>query len=343
MDNSPAFFQIIFGDVDALLSQYLIGTVSTLMDSLQPVALTCFAIYIAIFGYMHITNKIEQPVVDFARIIIKAGLITTFTLKVGVYTEYIVDFVMNTPAALTSLLTSESPGAANGYSSTAEVLDKLLGKGFLVGKEAWDSASVWKNGWGMYLVSTVFYAATVLLVTVAAILLLISQFALTILLILGPIFILLLLFGSTKNLFTQWITSLMNYMMTYVITVLIVSLIFDILGSAFDHIDVAKGPAAAAQILIMSIIGAVILLQASNLGSSLAGGIGLNTAGFGGAATRLGMGGLRRVTGGGRTSQELKNMRAQNKAQRIMENGGRLRSASRTASKAFRRRNTISG
>jgi|SRR5699024_6776670 len=348
-ENSPKFIQGIFNSFDAALNDYLLDGVNTLMSAISPVAKTCFAIYILMWGYMHLTNKIEQPVTEMTNAVIKAALILTFALNVSLYTEYVVDFVSNVPPALASLFAGETSSSIDGYTSTGVVLDELIAKGFKTGNAAWQKGSIFKGDVGMYLVGAVFYAATGLLVGTAAVLVLTAKIATTVLLVLGPIFILLLFFGSTKNLFNQWLISLVNYILMYVITILLASLIFDMVSGFFDKIDATKGPAAATQIAMASIFGTIALLQSSSLASSLSGGMGLTTAGGGMLATRLATGGLGRFARGGKTTQNLRDMKANQRAKNIMDAGGRRKHAVQSTKAAgarvanmYRRKNSIS-
>lgn len=342
-------FQFLFGKVDTWLNDYVINASTTLMTALKPVAMTCFAIYILLWGYMHLTNKIEQPAIEMTNHLLKAIIVLTFALNVDIYTDWIVTFVTQTPPALASILSSDSPtgGISSDYDGTALVLDQLLTKGFDLGGEAWEQAGVWSGNVGMYLVSMIYYLSAILLTAAAAIWLLLARVFMTIALVLGPIFILLHLFNVTKSFLTVWITALMNYMLTYVLTVVVVSLMFSILGVVFDGDNATKDASTAFQLLTLSLIGVVALVQVPSIASSLSGGLGLSatTGGIG----RLGFGLGGRLLRGGKTTQNLRDMKANQRAKNIMDAGGRRKHAVQSTKAAgarvanmYRRKNSIS-
>src|SRR5699024_10241068 len=89
--------------------------------------------------------------------------------------------------------------------STTKLLDSMLGKGFTLGDRAKQKAGVLSGDFGMYIVAFVCYLGTAALMLFAAVLLMIAKIAMAVLLVVGPVFILLLMFNSTKRYFSMWL------------------------------------------------------------------------------------------------------------------------------------------
>jgi type IV secretion system protein VirB6 len=109
-----------------------------------------------------------------------------------------------------------------------------------------------------------------------------SRIALAVLLALGPIFILMILFESTRRFFDAWLHELVNYALVSMITVMVAALLLDLVeayavqtaarGSALLTVD-ALNLALAAGIVVL------ILRQVLGIAARLAGGTALSTSG----------------------------------------------------------------
>jgi type IV secretion system protein VirB6 len=109
-----------------------------------------------------------------------------------------------------------------------------------------------------------------------------SSIALAVLLAIGPLFIAMLLFDSTKRFFEAWIAQLANYALITILTILIATLLLQIvksyatqtaaLGSAIHTVD-------ALDMLLVSVLVFLFMRQVMPTAAGLAGGVALNTFG----------------------------------------------------------------
>src|SRR5699024_3248594 len=151
-----------------------------------------------------------------------------------------------------------------------KLLDSMLGKGFTLGDRAKQKAGILSGDFGMYIVAFICYLGTAALTLFAAVLLMIAKIAMAVLLVVGPVFILLLMFNSTKRYFSMWLGQTLNYVLSYVLTVAVISLLFyfvsEYLDAMLGHTDVDSF-AASAQLLVMCGIGIIILRQVAGIAS----------------------------------------------------------------------------
>ena len=304
-------FQWIFGKVDTVLNDYILSSVDSVVTNVSPVAITLFTIYVVMWGISHISNTIEEPVLDAAKRMIKIAIILAIALNVGRYSEWVVDFAQSTPAAFANMVAGND--APSDDASTAQVLDSMVDKGFSLGDKAKSKAGTLRGDFGMYFVAWTIYALSAGITAFAALLLLLAKVGLTVVLAIGPVFILLLMFESTKQYFNLWVGQLINFMLTYILAIAVMGLIFAFLepfaeAAAEQDVDMF---AVAANMAIMTIIGLLTLRQVPSLAQALSGGIAVSTLGGFGAAARSPLGAAKGVKG--------------------------------AASKAFRRTNTIRG
>lgn len=281
------FYQWILGSLDQVIHDVMLQGITNVIGAIGPVVVTLFGICVVLWGFAHLTNAIEQPVLDVAKKLIFIAVIIGLSLNVGRYTSYVVNFVTETPPALAAVAT----GGGNNVATTAQLLDQMVTKGWKLGDRARQKAGIVNGDFGMYIVAFIFYLGTAALTLFACVLLLLAKFGMAVLLIIGPIFLVLLMFETTKGFFRLWLGQLINFMLTYVLTAIAISLIMGFCDHFLDR-TLASGYvdsfAASAQMFIICGIGILILRQVPSIASAISGGIGVSTLGAVGGAARFG-------------------------------------------------------
>jgi type IV secretion system protein VirB6 len=128
----------------------------------------------------------------------------------------------------------------------------------------------------------------ILLQLSAAFLILLSKVLLSILLALGPIFIILLLFSSTQRIFESWFAQVINYGIMVIVAVVLINLMTSIFSSYLDmalaYPEVSMVPTA--YIGASGLISLLILRQVPQIAMALGGGISVASQGLFGAMAR---------------------------------------------------------
>ena len=76
---------------DAVLDDYVLGVVSTLMTHVRPVALTAMTIWVLLYGWAVLRNEVSETVPIFLWKVVKIGLVLAFSLQSGVYISHVAD------------------------------------------------------------------------------------------------------------------------------------------------------------------------------------------------------------------------------------------------------------
>jgi type IV secretory pathway VirB6-like protein len=109
-----------------------------------------------------------------------------------------------------------------------------------------------------------------------------SNVALAVLLALGPLFIAMLLFESTRRFFSAWLAQLANYALITLLTVMVASLLLKIVQSYATQ-TAARGPNIVTvdtlDMILASVLVFLVLLQVMPIAAGLAGGVSLNSFG----------------------------------------------------------------
>jgi type IV secretion system protein VirB6 len=109
-----------------------------------------------------------------------------------------------------------------------------------------------------------------------------SNIALAVLLALGPLFLALLLFDSTRRLFEAWLAQLANYALITILTVLVAALLLQIVQSYAEQTAARGAAILTVDALNMVLISALVFLfmrQVMPIAAALAGGVALSSFG----------------------------------------------------------------
>ena len=231
-------------------------------------------VWIAIWGYLMIFGKSNEPLQEGVFRILRVGFIVTLGLTVATYNNVVVDFLSNGPGELATVVT----GSSNGGAPTA--LDNLITQVFSVAKEAWNKAGIMDGNFGMYLIGAAVMVAGAVVTGVIAFLILLSKVVTTVLLAIGPLFIVMLLFHTTQRFFESWLGLVLNYGFTLVLAAGIGQLMTKLCSFYIGHSsgDMAQLWDAT---LLCCVLGmsTLVVKQVPSLAAALGGGVALATHG----------------------------------------------------------------
>ena len=168
--------------------------------------------------------------------------------------------------------------------------------------------------------------------------------ALAVLLGVGPIFILLAIFESTKKFLDAWIGQVCNYVFLVMLAAAVCKLILVFLeqyiGSVKPNATGDLGIADAVQLIALSAIGFLVLMQVPTIASALGGGAAISTLGAAGAAWSR-MRGAAKSAGNLISGRTLTNIREARRRKAVMASWAKKNPgmASRAASRLMSRNN----
>ena len=198
-------YQGIFHMVDQALSNYVQQGSARLIDFLVPIFTSLMIIWLAIWGYAMMTGRSEQPLQEGFFRILRVGFILTLGLTVGRYNQTVVSFLGETPQTLASIL---SGGHAM---NAASLLDKLFSQIFALADNAWRQGGVMNGNFGMYFLAVAVLLVGSCLTLIVAFFILLSKVMVSVLLVIGPAFFVLLLFQATQRFFESWLGMVINF------------------------------------------------------------------------------------------------------------------------------------
>jgi len=268
-----------------LLAAYIGDNTVRIAAVLEPAIVTMAILYVVIWGYLHLVGKIEEPFITGVKRLVVLAVILGASLSLWLYNSVIVDTFFNAPTQLAAAV-------IGGYDSVSAV-DRIM----LLGGDA--AYSLIRQG-GILDGNFSFYLAgfaVLLIVGLTAIytifLLTLSRIALSVLLVLGPLFIAFLFFESTKRFFESWIAQMANYGFISMLTVLVAALMLSVLSQAAEEAASAGGGILitdAVRLCLAAGLTFLVMRQVMPMAAGLASGLALSTFGVVSAALVWGFG-----------------------------------------------------
>ena len=286
------FFATFSAWLDGLLANYIGNNTAKIAALLEPAILTLAIIYVMIWGYLQLTGKVEEPFVTGLKRIIVLVVILGCALHLWLYNQLIVDTFFRAPGELAA-------GVIGAYDPVS-IIDQIIFTGGDAANQLIQKGGILNGNLSYYIAGFAIYLVVGLTAIYAMFLLALSKIALSILLALGPLFIGLLFFETTKRFFEAWIAQLSNYAFVTILTVLVCDLMLGIVTAAAQQAAARGGGiqiADAVRVCLAAGLTFLIMRQVMPMAAGLASGLALSTFGMVSAMLAWGFGNTARHTG----------------------------------------------
>ena len=262
---------------DAILSNYVLGVVSSLMTALAPIALIAMTIWVTLYGWAVLRNEVSETLPTFMWKVFKIGLILAFALQSGFYISNVSDTANSLAmgVATTFLPAGVDPGTVT---SPYALLDKFNDDASAQASDIMKEATMFRLD--LVLAGIVFSIGSVIFLCIALFVVTLSKVFLTFVIAIGPLFILCLAWRPTARFFDSWLSMLLNSVVltwfaffalglsTYMGAAMFKAIIDGggFMGSTFNVLG------EATRYCVLMILMAIICFQAPSLASALTGG-----------------------------------------------------------------------
>jgi type IV secretion system protein VirB6 len=276
----------------ALLATYISDNVVRVAAVLEPFLVTLGTLYVMVWGFLQLTGQIQQPLMDGLKRIAVVGLLLGIAIHLWLYQTVIVDTVFNAPAQLGAAL-------IGGYDPIA-IVDEILIQGSDAASLLIEKGGIFDGDFSFYLAGFLVYAVIVVTAVYAMFLLSLSRIALSVLLTLGPLFIGLLFFATTRRFFEAWCAQLANYALITILTVLMAALMLSVVTTAARQAVATGGGIQitdGVRLCIAAGLTFLVFRQVMPIAAGLASGIALSTFGAMSALMAYTLGSSKRATG----------------------------------------------
>jgi type IV secretion system protein VirB6 len=268
------FFQTFWTWLHSQLASYIGTTTAKVAATLEPAIVTMSVVYVMVWGYLHLTGRIEEPFSVGLRRLITLAVVLGVSLHLWLYNSVIVDTFYQAPTQLAA--------AVAGASDPVTTIDTIWEQGGTVAGYLFSDGGHWVSGFGYYIGGMAVWCLIGILCVYTMFLISLSSIALSVLLALGPLFFVALLFEHTRRLFDAWIAQLTNYALITVLTVLVSTLLLQIVAS-YTSQTVARGTGVmtvdSLDMVLVSVLVFLVMRQVMPIASGLASGVSLSSFG----------------------------------------------------------------
>ncbi|MFT2214673.1 type IV secretion system protein [Rhizobium giardinii] len=270
-------FSFVDGQFKTPLETFISSGTSNIANWVTGPLTAALTLYVVLYGYLVLRGSVQEPMLEFAFRAMKLAIIVMLVRNANQYQVYVADIFFETlPKELSQALNT-------GTTPSASTFDSLLDKGQKCAQEIWSHAS-WPvdivTGTGGIMV----IGASVIVATIGYIVSLYARLALAIVLAIGPIFIALAMFQSTRRFTEAWIGQLVNFVILQILVVAVGSLLITCIDATFTAIesytDLLMRPIALCAICLAAFY---VFYQLPGIASALAAGGASLTYGFGAA------------------------------------------------------------
>jgi type IV secretion system protein VirB6 len=278
--------------LNGLLSGYIADNVAQLAAALEPAIVTLGILYVMVWGYLELTGQIEEPFITGVKRILTLALILGCALQLWLYNGVIVDTFFNAPTQLGAVFV--------GAYDPVGIVDQIIFTGGDAANLLLQQGGLLDGNFAYYLAGIGVYLIVGLTAIYTIFLLALSRIALSVLLALGPLFIMLLFFSTTKRFFEAWIAQLANYAFIAVLAVLMAALMLRLVTVAASQAVSEGGSidiASAVRVCMAAGLTFLVMRQVMPMAAGLASGLALSSFGVVSAALAWGLGGALRGSG----------------------------------------------
>jgi type IV secretion system protein VirB6 len=277
--------------LNGILGGYIADNTARVAGTLEPAIVTLAVVYVMVWGYLQLMGQIEEAFLGGLKRIVTLAVILGGSLALWLYNSLIVDTFFNAPGQLGAAIV----GAYDSVDTVDQIIfqggdaaNLLLEKGGLLN----GNLAYYLAGVGVYLIVGLTAIYTIFLLTL-------SRIALSVLLALGPLFIALLLFESSKRFFEAWLAQLANYAFISILTVLVAALMLRVVTVATQQ-AVSEGGAIqiahAVRVCMAAGLTFLVMRQVMPMAAGLASGLALSSFGVLSAAIAWGLGSTMRAS-----------------------------------------------
>jgi type IV secretion system protein VirB6 len=268
------FFQTFWTWLNGQLASYIGANTAKVAAALEPAIVTFGAVYVMVWGYLHLTGRIEEPFATGLKRLITLAVVLGVALHLWLYNSVIVDTFYQAPTQLAAVVV--------GTADPVTTIDAIWNSGGTVAGYLFSNGGVMHGDLGSYIAGAVVWFLVGLLCVYTMFLIALSSIALSVLLALGPLFFAALFFDSTRRLFEAWVAQLTNYALITILTVLVATLLLQIVASYASQ-TVARGSGLATvdslNMVLVSVLVFLVMRQVMPIASGLASGVSLNSFG----------------------------------------------------------------
>ena len=203
-----------------------------------PVAWILLGICMLIWCYQVIEGKVALPITDWLPRFL--GFLVALHVMGSGYLAWVAEPIFALPAELTTALSSSASGAPDLLGQVNEKVVDLVSAMFAAGSDLIAELAI-GPAIALFLLGCLVIVATYLLLSVALFAIIFSKLGLSMVLAVGPLFLLALVLPQTRNYFHSWCSTCLYFILYHILSALFVFMFIGIVDSYVGTLNTSLG------------------------------------------------------------------------------------------------------
>lgn len=271
-------FAWIGSKFDEVLSDYVLGVVTSLSAAITPVALSVMSLWVILHGWAVLRNEVSETVPAFVWRLFKVGVVLAFALQGGFYIANVAHTADSLAMGVASTFVPDRVDPAT-VKTPYELLDRFNDDASKQVSDIMKEASMFRLD--LVLAGVIFSVGSVVFLCVALFVVTLSKLFLTFVIAIGPLFVLCLAWRATARFFDSWLSMVLNAVVLTWFAFFALGLSTFMGAGLFRAINDGGGflggtfnvLGEATRYCILMILMAILCFQAPGLASALTGGV----------------------------------------------------------------------
>lgn len=271
------FFSGTLNTVDAVIGHFVSNAYAHFIDAHTGLITALFTMYVMFIGYQFIHHNHHFNLSTVMKHLVVMLCVYGLVMNWNLYQLFIYNIFTKEPGNVAQILI-DSAGALQGDTSIAHALDAIYAAAINASMRLFGQVSFSISSLSFIVYAGLVFLIGSLLCVFALLLFIYAKMMMAIALALGPIFILFILWETTKGMFSAWLNKLVTLALIPVVTSAVLVLMLSVINVTLPSIDANVETLqfyGLAPFLGLCLATTLILSQVFRICSSLGGGIAL--------------------------------------------------------------------
>jgi len=271
-------FSFMLDTVDAYIAAFIDAGVTQMQGTVGLSLASIFGVYVAIYGWMVMYGFAEGNITTIMKKVGKFALVWVIATQGTYYSLFFRDFVWQLPesvaATLLGIVGAADPSVQGNVAGLSTVMETYNDNLNLITKKIAASGKIVPD-----LLAGLLALIMQIPVIVALFVVLIAKVGLSIMIVLGPLFLIASLFGLTKGLFEGFLRQTMTFVVMAVLAYAVIALLMAMLNEFGTNLSSGRGAiewVKGIPLALVGLVAAVVFMQVPSFATGIVGGIGLS-------------------------------------------------------------------
>lgn len=238
----------IYNNFESALNGFYEGAASGVSGYVIPIAWVLLGICMLIWCYLIIEGKVAAPITDW--FLKGMGFMIVLYIMGNGYLSWVAKPLFNLPSELVTAMSSSATNAPDLLGQVNEKVVDLVSAMFTAGTNLIKELAI-GPAIAIFLMGVLVVVAAYLLLAVALFAIIFSKLGLSMVLAVGPFFILALVLPQTRNYFFSWLNTALYFIFYHVFTAIFIFMFIGIINNYVGKLNSTLGSAGTGSVMNM--------------------------------------------------------------------------------------------